>query len=640
MSNVIQIIQPAGVIDTLTGNTGGTVGPTGNNINILGIDGITVMGDPLSSTLYISGSGGGSLTITGDSGGAVPPSSSNWTFTGAGGLTISGNPGTGTLTFTQTAGGITAVDSGDNITVNTVGTVATVNLNESILQPPTNGSGSEGIYALGTTDVVTDRFLHNYGTNNTFLGYGSGNLTLIGTGGNTCVGRGSGQFLSSGAQNAIFGASSGLSLTSGSENSFYGFGAATALVSGNRNVVIGNDSLFNATSSVDTVAIGKFALFGIANGDRNCAIGSSSGKNMTGTPSDNIFIGYESAYNYLTSESDNIIIGNPGVVADAGVIRIGVENIQNTAYMAGIYGNTVGMTQGLVIVDNTGKLGSISAGGFASIFDADSGSAVPLNSTITMAGGSNINTSAAGSTVTFNLDDTVSISGSMTAGTGLTATTGGVTTTGTNTFNSLGAGVMQTSSAGVISSSNGSNGQLLIGGGSAPAWANITSTDGSVTVTNGANTIDLSVEGSIIPGCRVWYGVASGGSNVPVYYECTSSVLTSVNGAQVLTLGPAFPSGNYLVNVFSTLVGAKLIGGVPDNIYYSSFSGTYVIQSNSLTPGLPRFSMSNSTFHRPPTGQEGFAFFSGNNSYVSATVMGIGNPWQWNFSATFSITTI
>jgi hypothetical protein len=66
------------------------------------------------------------------------------------------------------------------------------------------------------------------------------------------------------------------------------------------------------------------------------------------------------------------------------------------------------------------------------------------------------------------------------------------------TVSTLTAGVVQSSSVGLLSSSNGSNGQILIGGGAAPAWANITSSGGTVTVTNGANTIDLSVSTPVL----------------------------------------------------------------------------------------------------------------------------------------------
>lgn len=42
------------VLETLTGNTGGAVPPTGNNINVVGTGSITVTGNPATSTLTIS----------------------------------------------------------------------------------------------------------------------------------------------------------------------------------------------------------------------------------------------------------------------------------------------------------------------------------------------------------------------------------------------------------------------------------------------------------------------------------------------------------------------------------------------------------------------------------------------------------
>lgn len=47
-------------LETLTGDTGGPVGPDSNdNINIIGAGGITVAGDPMTNTLTIDGSGAG-----------------------------------------------------------------------------------------------------------------------------------------------------------------------------------------------------------------------------------------------------------------------------------------------------------------------------------------------------------------------------------------------------------------------------------------------------------------------------------------------------------------------------------------------------------------------------------------------------
>jgi hypothetical protein len=49
-----------GAILTLTGNTGGAVGPDGfDNINILGVGGVEVAGDPGTNTLSIEATGGG-----------------------------------------------------------------------------------------------------------------------------------------------------------------------------------------------------------------------------------------------------------------------------------------------------------------------------------------------------------------------------------------------------------------------------------------------------------------------------------------------------------------------------------------------------------------------------------------------------
>ena len=50
---------PGSVVETLTGNTGGAVGPTGGNINVIGAGGITVTGNPGTSTLTITGAGAG-----------------------------------------------------------------------------------------------------------------------------------------------------------------------------------------------------------------------------------------------------------------------------------------------------------------------------------------------------------------------------------------------------------------------------------------------------------------------------------------------------------------------------------------------------------------------------------------------------
>ena len=59
-------------VETLTGNTGGPVPPTGGNINVIGAGAISVAGNPGTSTLTISQGGSVATTYQTDAGDAVP----------------------------------------------------------------------------------------------------------------------------------------------------------------------------------------------------------------------------------------------------------------------------------------------------------------------------------------------------------------------------------------------------------------------------------------------------------------------------------------------------------------------------------------------------------------------------------------
>jgi hypothetical protein len=132
---------------------------------------------------------------------------------------------------------------------------------------------------------------------------------------------------------------------------------------------------------------------------------------------------------------------------------------------------------------------------FTTTYDTDSGTATPAGGVLHVHGGSNINTSGAGNTVTISLDDNVTIPGTLTVD-GTTVLATNVVIGGTVQIIPFAAGVVQSDATGHLFSNKGTDGQILIGSGAgAPAWANITSMDGSVIVTDGANTIDLSAPG-------------------------------------------------------------------------------------------------------------------------------------------------
>ena len=60
----------------------------------------------------------------------------------------------------------------------------------------------------------------------------------------------------------------------------------------------------------------------------------------------------------LTTGNNNIDIGNEGVTGEGNTIRVGTTNIQTRAYVAGIWGTTLGSNIMSVVVDSSGHLGA------------------------------------------------------------------------------------------------------------------------------------------------------------------------------------------------------------------------------------------------------------------------------------------
>ena len=110
----------------------------------------------------------------------------------------------------------------------------------------------------------------------------------------------------------------------------------------------------------------------------------------------------------------------------------------------------------------------------------DGNNAHPHLGIVTIIGGPNIDTSAVppgGSHLIIGLQDDVNIHGNLNVGT------------------LIPGGALLADGAGLVSAANGADGQLLIGGAAAPTWGSIASADGSVIITEGPNTLNLSVIG-------------------------------------------------------------------------------------------------------------------------------------------------
>lgn len=220
------------------------------------------------------------------------------------------------------------IAGGDNINTTGAGSTVTINLNTSILQPDTNAAGTEGVYALGSTSYTADRFLHNYGTDNTFVGHAAGNLTLGASIQNVGLGTNSLQSLTTGDNNVIAGYRGGDSITTGSAN----------------------------------VGLGRLVFDDLTTGSNNIALGDAGFSNLV-SGSGNVGLGFGVGLNYTGAESYNILIGNDGVLGESNVIRIGTTGAgsfqQNKLYVAGTYLTVTGSgDKGVVFCDMNGQLGT------------------------------------------------------------------------------------------------------------------------------------------------------------------------------------------------------------------------------------------------------------------------------------------
>lgn len=116
-------------------------------------------------------------------------------------------------------------------------------------------------------------------------------------------------------------------------------------------------------------------------------------------------------------------------------------------------------------------------GGATSQFVTNSGTATDSGGVINLVGdGVNTNVSATGNTISVNLDPSLTLDNLKLTGVGI-------------------EGVVQTDASGNLFATNGANGQILIGGGTNPAWTNLTA-GSNITITNGPNEIVIAASGS------------------------------------------------------------------------------------------------------------------------------------------------
>jgi len=184
--------------------------------------------------------------------------------------------------------------------------------------------------------------------------------------------------------------------------------------------------------------------------------------------------------------------------------------------------------------------------------------------------------------------------------TSLTGNVGGVVSSALGNINIDGVGVINTvgnppSHTVFIELLNGTNGQLLIGGGVDAAWASLTSSDGSITFTPGPNSLDLVAVGGGGGGVTSITGdigtaqtgvlYLTGGSSGAVFDSTTSAITQSFN---YLNLPDTDTLGNGIISFINIPYFSNYPGYATsaDNLFIGANSG-----NTTLTVGFSYYNV-------------------------------------------------
>lgn len=292
---------PGTYVETLTGNSG-VATASGHNINVVAAAGDGLFTGAGSTLTYTLPTTVPEDFVT-DSGTAVP-ALGVLDINGAHNINTSGAGNQVVIhgNNTITLGDLASVAGADAITVTTGNISVTAG---TLNLPNTNGAGTQGIINFGGNPMLS-----NFGTDNFFVG-GAGNTTVT-----------------------------------GNTNYAFGLDALHLVTTGTGNVAIGESSMNIATTAGANVALGAFSLDFLGTGGYNIALGINAGTHYTG------------------AESSNALLGNPGVLGESNVMRLGATGSGNgqvnKAYIAATYGTTpaVSGTNEMVISNNLGQLGT------------------------------------------------------------------------------------------------------------------------------------------------------------------------------------------------------------------------------------------------------------------------------------------
>lgn len=319
------------------------------------------------------------------------------------GTAVVAGGGTGNTTFTAYSvlcAGTTATGAFQNVSgLGSAGQLLTSNGAGAL--PTWQNAPSSGITTInGNTGSVTGSTITITGTQGSANFSGSGTTLTLG--------------FTYGTQNTYIGSGCGNVPTStGSYNTGFGYQALGLLSSGQFNCALGRYSFGgNALTGSGNTGNGYFcgqAASGAAS--YNTAIGYGA-LGITGpcTGSYNVCIGANTAYSYNGAESYNILIGARGVAAETYKTRIGYVNATGTTstqtgcFIDGISGKTTSTSGAVTFTDTTGNLGTV-AGGAMTMNTGTNALSISTDASATTV---NIATGAAAKTVALGSTNTTS----------------------------------------------------------------------------------------------------------------------------------------------------------------------------------------------------------------------------------------
>lgn len=224
--------------------------------------------------------------------------------------------------------------AGGTLTGSLTGTTA--NFSGNLALSATNGSGTAGVITLGGAP-----FLHDFGTQNTFVGQGAGNFTMAGT------------------NNTASGYQAFVSNTTGSDNTANGFNSLASNTTGEYNTALGDKAGYTTTPANATTTGSNNTFLGYASGfetPTQWTNATAIGANSVVNANNSLVLGSINGVNGATSNV-NVGIGTatPGYALD---VQGGQINASGGLCIAGVC-NTTWPSRG--VISFNGRSGAVTA---------------------------------------------------------------------------------------------------------------------------------------------------------------------------------------------------------------------------------------------------------------------------------------